>query len=173
MRVRSVVVAALCFGVLAACGDDEGGVPSNKKVSELTPAQWTSWCEANAGAFAKDVKQASCTMAGLSVKQSGQGTCEAARDACLAKDVEGIDCKSAPVARDGGVGNCSATVGEMQKCYDDLVAAIRPVLSGLSCSSNLIDLASKLQSLGNLEPASCKAVASKCPEFNTGFGGDD
>ncbi|MBK6847587.1 MAG: hypothetical protein IPG96_08650 [Proteobacteria bacterium] len=103
MRARNVIVAVLCLGVLGACGDDKGGVSSSAKVSELTPAQWTSWCEENAGTFAKDVQRASCTIAGLAAKQAGQGSCEAVRDQCSAKDTDdGIDCKSAPVARDGG-----------------------------------------------------------------------
>lgn len=175
MRVRNVIVAALCLGVLGACGDDDkGGVSSSAKVSELTPAQWTSWCEENAATFAKDVQRAGCTLAGLAAKQAQQGTCETVRDQCTANDTDdGIDCKSAPVARDGGVTNCSATVGELQKCYDDLMAAIKPVLSGLTCSSNLLDLTSKMQSIATTQPASCKVIATKCADFAPSFGGED
>ncbi|MBK8481197.1 MAG: hypothetical protein IPL40_08480 [Proteobacteria bacterium] len=148
-------------------------MPATTKVSELTPAQWTSWCEANAEAFRRDMLQATCTFTGLAAAQAGRGTCEAARDACRTDVASSFDCERAPAAGDGGAETCSASVGELQKCYDDLIDAIKPLLSGLSCSSNLADLASKLQTLGNLNPGSCTIVATKCPGYAPSLGADD
>jgi hypothetical protein len=185
LRGITAMAIAACFGlIIGACDSSDGGseidLGSDDKVaSTLTEAEATAACKKVETQFAEGgddtaQKHTICLTTGLFAKAfagDDASVCQTAYDECMAAepgaptggdDEPGDDCDDA--AKD--LENCNATLGEIEGCFNDLMAAQDAAYEGLlalSCNSTQEEI-DALQEDGDLEqPASCKALEDKCP----------
>ncbi|MBM4353241.1 MAG: hypothetical protein FJ109_05500 [Deltaproteobacteria bacterium] len=177
-----VVIGVVLLG-LTACGGGGGGGGTTvnlgddgKVASTMTEAEAENACKAvsaqmwrsegNAGG-----KHVTCLAVGSFAKAAANDdvkACQDAYDACMAKPDEesGDDCGDAF----DDLTDCKATLGEIEDCMNDQVAAIEEAFAEakkVNCSST----EEEFKVLGDLfetdeEPtAACKLVEEKCPSM--------
>jgi hypothetical protein len=166
---RFGLCAAIALGLIACGGDDDdgsSGVSNSTNVKDLTQAQVDALCMEVAEKYepvSEDLKGLSCTFTGILAGQTGGGSCEEARMACLDKpdeETEEEDCTMA-MAKD-----CDLTVGEYRACLDAAAKQAKDLAGSISCESTLQEL-QELQGSGSgmTTPDECKVVEDKCPEL--------
>lgn len=188
-------VAALASSLfVVACGGDEsnGGadpddvtsVDSDKKVSDLSDSEAKEYCEDGQsfaeGEYAKfDMKKITCGLiaqafagSGAETDEEAKAACRDALESCLQQPDEPTppsedDCSS--FATDAK--ECSATVGEVNKCYTDQINQLK-ALEGKDFCAEAKATSSETPDIGFEQPASCKAIATKCPSL-AGDSGDE
>ncbi len=158
-------------------GDSDGGggssgVTPSKPASEATDAEAKQLCE-----WVKDQvegqtpsEQQLCTLAGASLTRT-EADCKAFVTQCLEQpddagpgDGEELSCED--VSKDDFGDDCTATVGEIEACYRDLIAQQKKFFQDTSCAD-----AGKLTEPE--DPASCKKLATSCPEAFGDDSGDE
>jgi hypothetical protein len=178
MRFSMVLMGMV--GLLAvACGsdDDKGGsggsttvdsgVAEDKVANQLTDQEAKQVCEsvgkaAEAALSGADAQKATCgftayTLASFTGGDDPAAACKMAYDECLKAPQEstGGECTN-PTA------TCTATVGEIEKCFTDTLSQLKALFSTLpGCDDVGKDVTPPSQ---GTSPASCKVVQEKCPE---------
>lgn len=181
----SMVLMGIAGLLAVACGSDDdksngsggsatvdSGVADDKVANQLTDQEAQKVCEsvgkaADALAGGAEAQKATCGFAAYaavsavtSEQQGGTAEdCKAVYDQCLKSppDTSGAgECSSPP-------DSCTATVGEIEKCFTDTLAQFKDFLASLPGCDDVgkeVDIPStELPS-----PASCKVVEEKCPE---------
>lgn len=171
---RLCAPALLC---VVGCSSDitfTSGVDGTKRVSEVTAHEAQTLCDnalATARDFAEQAKEGLCALAGRSAVQVAfttdpAGLCESVRAECLGKAAETrqIECN---IAR---VNGCEATVGEVEACYNDALTASSSVLDAAASTScaDAFDPNTPTSRESFEIPASCTALAAKCPGLDVG-----
>lgn len=177
--MNTKALSFICAPALVAfvgCASDvtfTSGVDGAKKVSDVTPDEAQTICdnaEATAREFVEDSKAGFCALAGgvAGVFGGGEAACEVARASCESQEPEITEntCNADVMAPD-----CEATIAELEACYNDSLESLQTVfdeLGGKSCAELIADSGSG-DALGNVgTPASCTALASKCPGLDIG-----
>lgn len=184
-----LVRAAACAFVLAgaACGGGgssstfSSGVAPDKTLGTLTPSELAQICQ-SANAFSQThLKEASCRIAGVLLAsftggasdQALQAACKMAYDQCESGQLDGADGGSSSTTDScmAPPATCTATVAELESCYNAAIGAINQATAAIpSCASLTQASLSTAQTASNLdnteEPAACKTVDAKCPGFD-------
>lgn len=158
-------------GLLAACSDSafSTGLPPNKGLGTLNPAEANQLCAATASYVASKARMTTCQLeadaaAFIQAKSDAEARtiCKQQLDDCLA-GASG-NAGSADTGCQPPPASCTATVGEYETCLNDLSGAYDKALAGLpNCDTLTLALSGlpssrpTLQSLG-----SCNTLASKC-----------
>jgi len=175
--------AAGAGGAAAAAGASGGsgsgnvstGLPSSKRLSELTAPEAQTLCIrlAQAGRDAlsqNDFQRFTCTIEalGTSIQQDASGmtsidrmACQAAVNSCLAEEGDTTtenNCAQADLAAD--LMGCTATASELEACLSASIGQLRNLLTTFDCDSTVSEL---MNSDGFEEPAACESLDMKCP----------
>jgi hypothetical protein len=185
MKHRALVLGLV---LMFACGKDGGvdsGLPPDQPGSALTPTDQAALCGSvtdyvDARISAADWLRYACTLEAIGEgAQAADDTpgriaaCEQSRDACVAAGNGGE-----PLVRacddDVDWSMCSATVGEIEACFEDALGLFDGLLNDFTCE--ILDparaeaLQAKYGDGTDALPPSCEAVEAKCPGV---LGGDD
>jgi hypothetical protein len=191
-RWLSCLALLAAFGLSSCDSGDSGSgttidLGSNSKVaSSLSEAEAIEACEKatakmESQATGGDDKHLICLTAGLIAKAFSNDSvdvCNQAYDECMTAEPEegngmgdgesGDDC--ADTYED--LQDCDATLGEIEACLNDMMAAgeaANEQLKGLSCSSSQEELEAVMNEEPD-EPASCTTLNKKCPDLLGGNG---
>lgn len=180
MHVSNTGWTVSVLGLLVAatgCGDSDGGaskssgVPASKPAAEVTDSEAVELCEwiQEQGATIDPSEEEACTYVASSIAQN-EADCKAFVQQCLdapqeepAPDDE-EDCSTAS-ASDLGGGTCTATVGEVESCFRDIIAAQKDAFDSASCAKAGMAAEPAM-------PASCTKLQTTCPGA-FGDGSDD
>jgi hypothetical protein len=140
----------LLLALIKCSGDAQGGsgeinsgISSSKALSALTAQEAASGCEHMNDAVEAHFNRSSaktglCTLLGLALSPD-ESSCVSQRDACL-KSESGDSASSSPAdefecsdASVEGWQGCSATVGDLEACLNDMLGAFDTLLSSYSC----------------------------------------
>lgn len=181
--MNTKVLALLCTPALIAfvgCSSDvtfSSGVDGSKKISEVTPAEAQSICDASEAAgkdFAEANKDGLCAFtASFAAAFGGAGAdpvalCQTALDAC--KDAplvtEASTCNAATAAA-----GCEATVAELEDCYNDSLKTLSDLFGDLGSKSctDLTTPDTTTEPTTAAPSAACTSLATKCPSFQVGI----
>jgi|GEM_PF-5175824 len=166
--VRSTFGFVAGFALLvSACGGDsdsetfQTSVGSTKTVDKLTPAETAQFCK-DGDAFAKDFEKTFtpklCKVAGLLATTKAE--CDMLVNACLKEESE-------PDQSSGmcePLTDCTATVGEVQKCLNDTIATFSAYLDKFPSCAQIADKSGTFPASEPVSPASCKAIEKTCPD---------
>lgn len=143
------------------------GLPTNKKLSEITDADMVAVCEASKTAppplTEAESKKAICALTaqfstlGATTDAEAQAKCQASLDDCLAKPPSTQDtCGQFKVNPKWKT--CQAPVSEYDACYSEQIVALKASVT-FDCKSV------KAGSVGSstLSGAACTALEAKCP----------
>lgn len=172
-----LLISAAMTGAFGCDDDDDGGfvssgVSSSKQLDELTEAEARDMCEEFTSAPGEVFdKEALCRIASFSaarVVANSEDLCRTTYDICMGSsltDAASIlpklagdiyDCDPDDFDEDGEYHTCDATVGELERCANDLIAAYDSMIVQMTCDN-----------LGALDwpdrPHSCEVVEEKCP----------
>ncbi len=185
--MNTKALALLCTPALIAfvgCSSDvtfSSGVDGATKISEVTPDQAQSICDASAAAgkeFAEANKDGLCALAASFAGAFGAvgggdpaALCQTALDECKAQPLEttGVSTCNVAVAATG----CEATVAEMEDCYNESLSALADIygeLGGKSCTDLTTASTDNTPVVAATPSAACAALA-KCPGLNVGIPG--
>ena len=143
------------LALLKCSGDADGGagqvssgISSSKALSEVTAQEAVRGCEHMKGSMEAHFNSSSartgmCTVVAWTLS-TDESSCISARDACLKDDnsnggssgasipspADAFECSDANV---DGWQDCSATVGEMEACLNDMLGLFDAVLNGYTC----------------------------------------
>lgn len=188
---RSWMVAALALGLGAmGCDNDDSenkldtGVDNSALLKDISAAQASSICEKVGGFFLAVVNQDTlCNAVGVAadLAQTAGGVRAAERTACAdvvaqcKNDTSGwqqyMDSFNWKTQCQTSLGNteirigCSATVGDLDKCYEEMVQVTNTVLGKVKCGMTLSSLTNLRNELSPSSVASCQAIAEKCERF--------
>ncbi len=194
MRWKLALAGLTTITIAVACDDDgdsaggsptvESGVPPAKTIDSLTDAEGAKLCDAYAAAASRVVTPAqACTLAGLLFAET-PSDCEQFAQLCRqdpgafndggdgGDDPEMDDC---PFRTADDRAKCTASIDEIETCFNATLANARALVSGLSCSSagggdsisDRLSAAFGGTDLDSLEevPSECASVQVKCPEL--------
>jgi len=161
----SVFCMVLAGGALVGCAGDEAPTPSmstsvdrDTALSALNDSEMNQLCADMLDPYMKlFTKERLCIVFAFGVKLAN-GDCLTTYDACMQKMPKGglqfpkLQCKGNPLMK-----TCSATVGEMEDCFNVVLSTMDSTLSKLTCSSVQQDF--------EVEPnhAKCDLLEKKCP----------
>jgi hypothetical protein len=168
-------LAAAVFVLSVGCGDDGdggggSGVDSSKTGDELSDAEATKLCESTESKGADiELDDMQFCVIGVTVQSMDKATCEQTVMQACADDDGGDgdttddntdeddddDCADAK----GDLEGCTATVGEIEECFDALLDWANK-LDGISC-----DDAGKVTQDSLAIPEKCATVQQKCPKL--------
>jgi hypothetical protein len=150
-NLKAIATTLFCLQALASCGgSDSGGdvtlgISSGKALSEVTPDEATRGCtqlrnEVQARFNPVTLKPKICTLVAVSFA-SDESSCTNLRDACVQDNSAGDDAGELAPAEDiscngttvDGWQGCTATVGEMEGCLNDMLDALDAMLSSYTC----------------------------------------
>lgn len=155
---------------LACDSDDEGGggsgtfntsVGSSKTIDKLSSAESAQFCkdaEAWADSFSKSIGPKFCKVAGLLTDSKAE--CEKTVSDCV-KEVSVPD-ESTGMCMPPE--NCTATVGEVEKCLNDTVTTLNSFLDKFPTCAQIADGSGSVPLSEPAQPASCKAIEKTCPD---------
>lgn len=146
-------------GQSSSGGSPVTSVPGSTVLSSLTPAQAATVCEESRAYLEPKMLEPMCTAVGaLAAVEATDAdpiaTCESTRDACISDGLAN-DCETTDTSE------CTATIDEVNQCYQDLAAMFGNVEA--SCEQGaaaFVALAPLLQT-----PATCQTLTAKCPEL--------
>lgn len=175
------------FAFAAGCSSDpgEGSGPSNvtsidssKTVSELSESEARQYCEDSGRYFANQISEEEgrnfgCGLqASITAAFSGAETDDELKANCQKALSE---CKSQPIpepVEDDECGEfvsdakkCNATVEELNHCLADRTAEFKQLATKDFCAELTLSSGGPGSVEEFAEPASCKAIADKCPSF--------
>lgn len=171
LDTRNIILAAIAAASFACGGGTSfsSGVDSSKQVKDLSDSDAQTLCknaEETAKEFTENNKDGFCKLAGVFAGAFGGGAaaCESAVTQC--KDAEPTTSTNTcePIVTD-----CEATIGEIEDCYNDSLEATEKALDEIaskSCEELLSG--SSLPGSDVQAPASCTALAEKCPSLEFG-----
>jgi hypothetical protein len=187
---RTIVVAGCCAGLAGACGGGGGGssvdtgLSETRLLSDVTPEEATNACEAIERSFTtrlspETIVRAVCEMFGAVFTQNA-ADCRTMADTCVqdAENGDGdisldelrqdFDCETESVGDD--LEGCSATVGDLEACFEDTISLMESTLTRFSCQdAGTLTQADReaMEGFGDLEPpASCQVLSEQCPSFD-------
>lgn len=159
-------------------------IDSTKQASSLSDAEKTQYCKDviaynKANTSEADAKKAACFSTAVSSIYLGgtppkddaelRSKCKTAYSDCLSKPAATSgdagttttdDCSSA--TKD--LANCTATVGELNTCVADQVAAAKAAYAKFDTACDNLQMdGGGLDKSTYTQPASCKAISTKCP----------
>ncbi|MCB9537417.1 MAG: hypothetical protein H6704_14280 [Myxococcales bacterium] len=194
MRWKLALAGLTTITLVVACDDDgdsaggsptvESGVPPAKTIDSLTDAEGAQLCDAYAAAASRVVTPAqACTLAGLLFAET-PADCQQFAQLCRQNpdalgggddggdDPEMDDC---PFRAAADREKCTASIDEIETCFNATLANARTLVSGLSCSnagggesiSDRLGAAFGGTDIESLEevPSECATVQAKCPEL--------
>jgi hypothetical protein len=152
------------------------GLDTAKTPANLSTADRTTFCDKMA-VFSSSLltKADACKLAGMMGAAFGsmsggdiKALCTAAYDACMKEPAGSTDTTTNTAECVQGVSTCTATVGEIETCYNDAAAMTKAQMAKIpSCSQiTMSDLTSASTSTSSM-PASCTAVEAKCPDMGS------
>ncbi|AKU96504.1 hypothetical protein AKJ09_03168 [Labilithrix luteola] len=193
-----VPVLASLLAIAGGCSSgSEGGsgagavssVDSSKRVDSLSDAEAKQYCEdgqsyTTSQMKALDTKRIGCGFtaqftAGIGAQSDAdaQAKCRTQFDECMNKPDDAGDAGTGDAETDDSCASfknqtqgCSATVGEMNQCVADQIAALKALAGKDFCADAKVRTQSDQPGSPVATPASCTALASKCPSL---FGGTD
>lgn len=119
-RIGFALGLALLSAVACGGGDDVGGIPPDKQMSDLTVGEATALCKQYESDF-NAIYTLPCTAQGLS---QGEGAaCVTARDACL-ETASTIDCEG---VQDEDLEGCDILVSTVEDCVSEFADFARSV----------------------------------------------
>ncbi|MEZ4381199.1 MAG: hypothetical protein R3A79_07610 [Nannocystaceae bacterium] len=153
---RIAVAAALVAVAVAACGEED--VPKDTRLDALDADEFAEVCLRAVTRYVDEVGQARwhkefCVDA--EVASGDVAACEAAVDACLTEPYS-LSVSQCVVVAD--LERCTATVEELDACFDEERGRISAYIDALSCASAIGGAAHE----GFAGPA-CLAFGAKCP----------
>lgn len=168
--VRAALGCVIGFALLvSACDSDSDGgggtfqtsVGSTKAVDKLTPAESAQFCkdgEAWSKDFEKTFTPKLCKIAGLG--STTKAECDMAVTACLnaPSDTSTSSGMCEPLT------DCTATVGEVQKCFNDTITSLTAYLDKFPTCAQFGDKNATFPATEPTQPESCKAIAKTCPD---------
>jgi hypothetical protein len=152
--LKAATTVSLTLLALTHCGgstqDDTGtvssGISSSKALSAVTTQEATRGCaqmkDAVEARFSRaSVKTGLCTMSAL-LLSSSESSCSSARDACLNGSADSGDAPAVNPAPDfecqgtniDSWQGCSATVGQLETCLNEMLDAAEATLMSYSCA---------------------------------------
>ena len=192
MHVKTGFGCVLAIAASIGCGGGSGGtfmtsVPPSTPLNSLTPAQSTQICNDFAAYATNTLQPDVCradaveTAAGLLSSQPAptdaqlQAACTEEYNACVGGGDGGLGFSGLMCDASSGIpATCTATVGDLESCFNGLQAQSNAILATLpTCSTitmaNLVAASGKLageEDAGMSEPASCAQIES--PACGTG-----
>lgn len=178
MRFSMILVGLAAAAV--ACGGSDGddkpgagsapakvdsGIPASTPAGTISDAEAADFC-ASVGAAVDatfggaEVEGAMCGFTAYAFAALAGGdaaSCQAAYDECLKAPTETMEKCSKPSAA------CTATVGEIEACFNDSMVQVKQLLSALPGCDDVGKMADGPM-LEGASPASCEVVQQKCPE---------
>jgi hypothetical protein len=172
---------------LAACGGSDGGggttgtsvssgLPADAPVTGLSDADAQQLCQSAEDAFTRLVTpERLCTLfaVGDTLVISDDGSteldgeaCDAAVESCVAegRETDSLGCDQATAS---DLGDCDATVGEVEACMNAQISVFNEIFNALSCSRT--PTAEDVSSFDpDATPAECADLSETCPDV--GFG---
>ena len=179
-RLALLPLALLLALAMTACSDDSsdgggggGGVkldsPSDRKLSDFSEEEIKDACDeldkqTDAALSPQQVHRITCAYAGILFgafdEEDPVGACQMTYDACIADPdaflneepgEEDDECGLDPV-------DCDATVGQLEDCADEQIAALRQLANGINCQTALTAGPTELG------PA-CTELMNECPDL--------
>jgi hypothetical protein len=176
----SIILVGLAAVAAVACGgsDDEkpgssapgkvdSGIPASTPAGSLTDAQAADFCKSAAAAAATtfgsaEAKGALCGFTAYAFSSLGGDdaatACKTIYDECVKAPGETTEdeCMKPSAA-------CTATVGELEACFNDSMAQFKQSLSSLPGCDDVGKMVEEPMTDDSM-PASCAVVEQKCPE---------
>jgi hypothetical protein len=184
-----LIVASACFGAGMAlgCGGDDAdgggdvttGIAPSKLLSDITPSEAAQACERLGAGFDRVLTRevlvrSICTLVGAATADT-PAACTTTRDMCVQEaNQAGSDImmgiEMGEVDFDCGDGasltECTATVGQLEACFNDTLDLVSATLEGLSCD----DAASvEMEDLENFAQTTFQTAPS-CENVDCGEG---
>lgn len=183
MKLQYGIWVALSVMALGACGgsDSNGtyssGVDKAKAGSSMTTDEQSKFCSSafryTMSAMSKE-SMCKVTAVGLSAialmddkatNATLQAACKSTFDGCMA------DSKTVPTEPSASdmkdctleIAACSATTAEIEACINDYTTEVNKVMGAIPSCSALTLTSASMDEPKTAEPASCKALATKCP----------
>ena len=106
-----------------------------------------------------EMKKLGCVLLAVAFTGGNAAACNQSLQECMSSSevtpsTEDASCDTERVQ------DCTATVAEMEACYEEMIGKLDSLASRASCSTSMADLQSLEQ-----KPASCRAVEAKCPNL--------
>jgi len=169
-----IVVISLGLGIVSGGCDDGGAgseipssVPSDKRISDLTPTERTQFCSdvetwAMSGPFlAEDCNVSAWTLAYLESTTVPTATDDTLRSLCTGTYSECVAGGVTSTCDATQLATCTATISEFDACLSDGVGIFGtvPACSAVTRSA----LASTIARLQQSSSAACASFQTKCP----------
>lgn len=201
MKKGILTFAVMCFygpvAVIACSSSSSSGggggsvtsIDSSKQAGSLSDAEKQQYCKdatnyINSNVSDTDSKKVSCfSKAVQSIYTSGspptsdadlQSKCKSAYNDCMSKPLDKGDAgtSTSSSCSPSEFTNCTATVGELNQCVQDSVAAMKTAYATFDTACDKIQMdGGGLQQSASSEPASCKALETKCPGMKSSTSG--
>ena len=185
--LTTVVFAPACSSSNSTGGSGPGAVSSvepSKTGGSLSDAEAKQYCE-DTRSFSKaqlseaDLKKIVCgfvaaSYAGFSAKTDAEAKTECTKqyDTCLTEPAgtpDGGATKDPCAGTKAALKDCSATISELNTCTADNTAAFKALVGKDFCAGAKAGAPGDAGTASTLpfeQPASCKALAAKCPNLN-------
>ena len=185
--VEVVVVSLAIMSPLACSSDDDGGgspevvsgIEGAKRVSELTEAEATQFCDA-ADAAAKGLisDREACTMGAMFFSETPDDCrmiveqCTTAGSVEVGDDVYEEEASSCTLEDTTKREACDATVGELETCFTATLAATQTLVQSLTCDAVGAADGEGMSAVMDMMPSAdgvpagvpeCASIQQKCP----------
>ena len=165
----------LAVSLLGACGSDgfSTGLPPNKGLGTLTPAEATKLCSSTATYVQSKADAATCQFTALvagiargKTDAEARTICKTELDQCLAR--AGSTSGGGPVNCAAPPASCMATVGEYEACLNDTASGYDRALASLPSCETVTRSPSGFPTTAPtvMTPASCTTAQRKCIGFS-------
>jgi hypothetical protein len=165
----------LAVSLLGACGSDgfSTGLPPDKGLGTLTPAEATKLCSSTATFVQAKADAATCQFTALvagvargKTDAEARTICKTELDQCLARATGTggggpVNCPAPPAS-------CTATVGEYEACLNDRASSYDKALASLPTCETVTRSSSSFPTTAPTvtTPASCTTAQRKCLGFS-------
>ena len=183
MKPQHGIWVALSVMVLGACGggDSNGtyssGVDKSKAGSSMTTDEKSKFCSsAIRHSMSAVSKESMCKVMAVAfsaivlldnkaTNATLQSACKSTFDGCMADSKTVSTEPSASDMKDCAteVAACRATTAEIEACINDYTVEVNKVMGAIPSCSALTLTSASMDEPKTAEPASCKALATKCP----------
>lgn len=187
-KQRTWAVALIC-GTAVACGDDndeagtggsgdvDTGLSRTELLSNLTSAQASQACESVVASteaqFASPSFRASLCESSAAAFTEDPSTCSQVASDCQSQTasaglhllaLDGADIGCDPSLVMDSLNGCTATVGQLESCFSELIGALVDSLSAFDCSDAGSLSEAQVTAVGDPEtPAACQLLEAACP----------
>lgn len=183
--MNNIFKTAFSLALVVACSSSDSstsgtgtyssGLPSGKKLSEVTQAEAQAACTSASTRpsplTAEESKRVGCSFSasfsvmGAATDAEAQSKCQSAFDTCLAAPSEGVkaeDCTKAPLPASWA--KCSATVAEFDACTNEQLVAFKALATTFKCSDAKKPTSGSTTTAGASKSGpACSAYDTKCP----------